>query len=176
MMNEIWKKLVYPNITDAQNHYEISSNGRLKNLKTNRILKPSMVNTGYYTVRITLGSRNLKKHIIIHKAVAYTFLPNVYNYPEVNHKDGNKLNNNVENLEWCSSHYNQIHKYKNGLFDKNKIKGINNHESKLNNDQVKFIRTHYKYKDKTYNAIALAKMMGVSKTTIYSIIKYSTWK
>lgn len=53
----------------------------------------------------------------VHKIVATTFIPNILNLPQVNHKDGNKLNNNVENLEWCTDIENKHHAINNGLVD-----------------------------------------------------------
>ena len=92
-MQEIWKKLVYPNIPDDLNRFEISTCGRLRNKITHHIYKLDVLSSGYCSVRTTLGSRNNKIHILIHKAVAYTFLSNKDNLPEVNHKDGDKTNN-----------------------------------------------------------------------------------
>lgn len=142
-MQEIWAKLVYPNIPDNLNRFEISTYGRLKNVKTQYIYKPTVLNTGYCSVRTTLGSRSNKISILIHKAVVYTFLDNPNNLPEVNHKDGNKRNNHLDNLEYCTSHENQQHKYDAGLFDVNKIRGENNGSSKLTWDDIKYIRENY---------------------------------
>ena len=73
--------------------------GRLRNSKTNNILKANIIGHGYLGVCVSLGSKNNYKMIRIHRAVAETFIPNPNNLPQVNHKDGNKLNNMVSNLE-----------------------------------------------------------------------------
>ena len=57
------------------------------------------------------------KSVLLHRLVASTFIPNPNNYPEVNHKDGNKLNNSVDNLEWCTRSMNMKHAYEHGFLD-----------------------------------------------------------
>lgn len=174
-MYEVWAKLVYPNIPDELNRFEISTYGRLKNINTQYIYKPNVLNSGYCSVRTTVGSRSDKIHILIHKAVAYTFIDNPDDLPEVNHKDGNKENNKVENLEWCTSHENQQHKYDIGLFDKSKISGENNHNSKLTIDDVEYIRKNYIKGSKEFGARALSRKFDVASPTILSVINYETW-
>ena len=174
-MQEVWAKLVYPNIPDNLNRFEISTYGRLRNTNTQYIYKPNVLNSGYYSVRTTLGKRNDKIHILIHKAVAYTFLDNSNNLPEVNHKDGNKINNSIDNLEWCTSHENQQHKYDIGLFDKSLISGENNHNAKLTIEDVEYIRQNYIKGSRQFGIRAMARQFSVSHPTILSIIKYETW-
>lgn len=174
-MKEVWNKLVYPNISNKQNRFEISNYGRLKNVLTQHIYKPSILSSGYYSVRTTLGSSDSKIHILIHKAVAYTFLSNPNNLPEVNHKDGNKINNHVDNLEWCTSHENQQHKYDTGLFNKDLISGENNHSSKLKTEDVKYIREHCVKGSKEFGTRAMARKFSVAHQTIMSILNNKTW-
>lgn len=174
-MKEKWAKLVYPNIPDNLNRFEISTHGRLKNIKTQYIYKPNILNSGYSSVRTTLGERNNKIHILIHKAVAYTFLENTHNLPEVNHIDGNKENNRLDNLEFCTSHENQQHKYDTGLFDTNKIKGEKNGAAKLTWDDVKYIRDNYKKGSRELGTHAMARKFSVSHPTILSVINNETW-
>lgn len=94
---EIWK-----DIEDYEDYYQISNLGRIRNKKENRILKPSK-SSGYYHISLRYGN---KKEMLIHRLVAKAFIPNPLNLNYVNHKDENKLNNNVENLEWCTAKYN----------------------------------------------------------------------
>ena len=94
---EIWK-----DIEDYEEYYQISNLGRIRNKKESRILKPSK-SGGYYHISLRYGN---KKEMLIHRLVAKAFIPNPLNLSYVNHKDENKLNNNVENLEWCTAKYN----------------------------------------------------------------------
>jgi hypothetical protein len=89
--------------------YEISSLGRIKSLyyEKEKILKPSKNNKGY--LFIYLYKDKDRKHFYIHRLVAETFIKNPNNSPCVNHKDENPLNNNLENLEWCSHLYNMTY-------------------------------------------------------------------
>ena len=174
-MQETWEKLIYPNIPDNLNRFEISTYGRLRNKKTQHVYKLDILSSGYCSVRTTLGSRGNKIHILIHKAVAYTFLNNEDNLPEVNHKDGNKENNYIDNLEWCTSHHNQQHKYDIGLFDKSLISGENNHSAKLTVKDVEYIRRNYVKGSHEFGAKAMARKFSVSAPTILSVIQYKTW-
>lgn len=110
----IWNRLIYQG-KDLGDYYLISDTGEIKNVKTGLIRKKNINHEGYYFVSISLGSRQDKPTIKNHKAVAESFIINPNNYPVVNHKDGNKLNNNVENLEWCTYSENSKHAFEFGL-------------------------------------------------------------
>ena len=100
-MKEIWK-----DIKDYEGHYQVSNLSRVKSIKfgKERILKPVTDRHGYSLVG--LWKNNKQKTYKVHRLVAEAFIPNPYNLPQVNHKDENPLNNNVNNLEWCNSKYN----------------------------------------------------------------------
>ena len=104
-------------------NYSIDINGVVTNITTGKILKPSIDKYGYKYVHLALGKRGKFKQCMIHRAVAEAFIPNLENKPQVNHKDGNKLNNNVNNLEWATRSENIRHMYNTGLV-KNKDKII----------------------------------------------------
>ena len=108
--NEQWKA-----IADSNGEYHISDHGRVKSYKRGkeRILKPSSNLQGY----LHLGARikGKRKAYRIHRLVADAFLQNPGNKPQVNHKDGNKANNNVSNLEWMTNQENQQHAWEYGL-------------------------------------------------------------
>lgn len=86
--------------------YLIYSDGRVYNKKTNKFLKIHYDSSGYRHVTLYKGKHNSRKTFKIHKLVAQAFLPNPNNWNEINHKDENKSNNNVWNLEWCTRKYN----------------------------------------------------------------------
>lgn len=104
------KDLIINNeITD----YQINEHGEIYSKKTNKLLVGTIYNTGYRMVRLT--TKDGKKGYAVHRLVAQSFLPNPDNLPIVNHIDGNKLNNDVTNLEWVTQSYNRIHASKNHL-------------------------------------------------------------
>ena len=99
-MNEIWK-----DVKGYEGLYQISSDGQVYSIKRKRILKPINSHHGYKRIRLYTDSQNWKT-FALHRLVAINFIPNPDNYPEVNHKDENHSNNNVDNLEWCTRDYN----------------------------------------------------------------------
>jgi len=103
MIKEVWKDVSF------DKKYQISNLGNFK--KGNKVINGWIQNTGYKTVQI-----NNKKYSI-HRLVAEAFIPNPENKPQVNHIDGNKLNNNADNLEWCTCKENVQHAFNTGLMD-----------------------------------------------------------
>lgn len=88
--------------------YSVNMHGDVRNDRTGKILKPSLV-CGYHQVKLL---ENYKVyHKLVHRLVASAFIDNPSNKPEVNHKDGNKINNDAENLEWVTRSENQKHRY-----------------------------------------------------------------
>lgn len=101
-MEEIWKP------TNIKN-YEISNLGRIKNNKTNRIIKCELEEKGY--LRLSIKNNGKKKHYAVHRLVAIAFIPNIDNKPQVDHINGDKLNNCVDNLRWVSNKENSNYKW-----------------------------------------------------------------
>lgn len=95
--------------------YYITTNGKLYNSKTKKWLKGQINKNGYLTYNISIDG--LKKRLYAHRMVAETYLPLINGKTEVNHIDGNKLNNDVNNLEWVTSSENKKHAIKNHLRD-----------------------------------------------------------
>ena len=134
MENEVWK-----DIPNYEGLYQVSNLGRVKSLKRKvhagrnrirwqyeRILSNNKTNgNGYKVVSLNKNSRGKNKYI--HRLVAEAFISNPNNLPQVNHKDENKQNNCVDNLEWCTCQYNSTY---NDLHIKNGIKNRNNKYSK----------------------------------------------
>jgi hypothetical protein len=108
-------------------------------------------------------------NLTIHSLVAGTFLNRESTLDVVNHKDGNKHNNVIENLEWCSNEYNHKHATQTGL----KAKGINVSSSKLNDNCVYAIRYFLK---KGVSKTELSKAFNISRATIILISQNKIWK
>lgn len=171
-MEEIWKTLIY-----QQNEYqkfEVSNNGNLRNANTKKIYSKYLNHQGYYQVCVSLGSRHDKKVFKIHRAVAETFIPNKEYKPTINHIDGNKLNNNINNLEWATYSENTIHAVNNGLIIP--LQGTQKSQARFSRDEVKYIRKNYIPKDEVFGCCALAKKFGVHHSAISNIVNYKSYK
>lgn len=137
---EIWKDAL-----NFENYYEVSNfgnirrkdsetiykDGRVAHFSSN-LLKPSVSKKGYLRVYLSKNSKKYTKSV--HRFVAEAFIENPLNKRTVNHIDGNKLNNNVSNLEWATNLENMQHAFRNGVFkerDKNTILNIKYMREKL---------------------------------------------
>lgn len=171
-MKEVWKRLIYQG-KDYGDYYEVSNLGKIRNAKTKKIRKENVLPKGYCFVTGSLGSRNQKITFKNHRVVAETFLPNPDNLPEVNHKDGNKLNNQVSNLEWCTGAENMKHASEHGLL-KPKC-GEEIPISKLTADDVRYIRDNYIPRHYKFGTRGLGRKFNVDKETIRSVLNNKTW-
>lgn len=110
---------VWESVKGFASRYVISNKGRIASILTNgkyKILKHKITQWGYHSIGLYDGNREYKKKFyMIHRLVALAFIKNLNNYPQVNHIDGNKNNNCVENLEWCTASQNILHSFRIGL-------------------------------------------------------------
>lgn len=102
---------------ETLDHNSIRKNGRIDNRK-GKVLKPKIDKYGYKTIVLT--KNGIRKNYTVHRLVALAYLDNNDNKKTVNHIDGNKLNNDVDNLEWCTEKENQRHKWDSGLANYNR--------------------------------------------------------
>lgn len=174
-MSEVWKA-----IPDFEGLYEVSSKGRVRSLDrlvtgSNgvtklfrcKVLSPTPMNTGYLT--ISLSREGVARRHLIHRLVALAFLPNPDSRPEVNHKNGVKSDNSVNNLEWMGRGANIDHAVEVGLI---RNKGERNPGAKLTEKEVVQIK-HLSNLCLSPNEIA--KAFGVTKSTISDIQGGRTW-
>lgn len=184
---EIWK-----NIEGYKGLYQISNLGRVRSLdryikygfgmrkikgkiKKNQILK----NKGYNI--IVLSKDNKKKTFLVHRLVALHFISNPDNKPQVNHIDGDKENNSVENLEFVTNQENRDHAIENGLVlteeHRKSIskahRGVKNNKAKLNDEKIIIIKKLLNYK---YSQRFIAKIFNVHQSIICDIKNNKTWK
>ena len=133
----------YEDLYQIDEFGNVYSNGKGKstcpNWNVKRIIKPSLKKNGYLSIKLFKDGK--RKYYLVHRLVAENYLTNELNFPQVNHKDANKINNHFTNLEWCTAKENILHSKFLGL-QKSK-KGIENSCSKqilqfdLNNNFIK---------------------------------------
>lgn len=148
-----------------ENHYpyEISTLGRLK--RNGKILSTPISTVGYCRKYL----KDLKTNLSIHKSVAIAFIPNPCGHPEVNHINGIKTDNRVENLEWCTSSYNQKHSISIGL--KTVLRGEQCGRSKLTSYQVLIIKEALNQ----FTQKEIAKYFNLNQSTISLIKTGKNW-
>lgn len=144
--------------------YEAAEDGTIfsRKRRTRRAMVGKVTEAGYRMVVITIEKK--KRYYNVHRIIASAFLPNPNNYREVNHKDGNKLNNSVDNLEWVTPHQNQLHAMMSGL------------KPSLKLDYSKAAEIRRLYATGQYTQCQLAEIFGVKKTQIGYIIQNKRWK
>lgn len=172
LLGEIWK-----DIEGYEGIYQVSNMGRVRSLprkvwnytKPGRILKPGSKENGYLQVCLSNGSK-CEKHAYVHRLVSAAFIPNPYNLPEVNHKNYDKTDNRVENLEWCTSRYNKAH-FRKSPYAKNADK---KKARTLVNKSIQYILT---YKDEVcriydlgYSIKEVASMVGIGREMARDIL------
>lgn len=180
-MEEIWK-----DILGYEDYYQVSNLGNIKSkdrnivrndftyLRKGKIFRKSIDSLGYEVVGLTINSKTINYKV--HRLVAINFIPNLDNKLYINHIDGIKNNNWINNLEWCTSSENSLHAYKMGLrkapiYDKSKE---NSNSAKLTEIKVSEIRNKYiPYK---YSTKQLVEEYNVSESCISHIIKNRSWK
>lgn len=186
--NSIFKTLGASNHTDKErevndfvdvkgyeNRLMINKNGDIYSKISNKILKQSKLPRGYMTLILMLNNPRKTKTLYVHRLLMETFKPcNQMNQLTVNHKDGNKGNNDLDNLEWCSQSENNQHAIDMGLRIPN-IKGLEEYRERtrvLSNKEIRFIK-----KNKHLSANELAKKLNNSHLfAIKDVIGGRTWK
>lgn len=161
MIKELWKP-----IEGYEGLYSVSTLGRIKSYhKDGLVLKPRLKANGYLQVVLQNGK---PKHVSIHRLVARAFIPNPEELSYVNHIDGDKTNNNIDNLEWCTASQNMLHAMHTGLFpeiDRSKDKP----HVRLTEEQKEELRTLMKETDMTQ--VECAKTFNVCEKTVRNILK-----
>lgn len=153
------KTLVYGGV--CYEGFLIGEHGVIMNRKTGRFLRPVLGRNGYYLVTLPMGHRGKVKSIRVHKALAETFIPNPNNLPLVHHKDEDKQNNNLDNLEWTTNKDNVRCHIRHQVETGNPY--INNRKlTQIEVNEICTLSTQLTISE-------IAKIFSVSKTTIINI-------
>jgi hypothetical protein len=148
--------------------YSVSEDGAVTGVKG--LLSGCVSKSGYRCVKLKCVDGKYRDYLL-HRVVAYTHIPNPDEKPEVNHKDGDKQNNAVSNLEWNTHKENCDHRDAMGLI-KSRAKGERHGRSQLTSEDVEDIR-HFRGWGITY--LKLGELYGISKEAVYQIVKRQTW-
>ena len=160
-----WKDII-----GYENEYQINQFGEIRTLKDSpklkkyNALKPQINKRNGYVYQM-LYKNGKEKLLRVHRLVAMAFLSNPNNLPQVNHKDGNKQNNSVDNLEWCEQSYNMKHAFKTGLekpSEKQKAAVRKTNEKK----RKRVVRTMGDEKNEYESATVAARKNNVGISTI----------
>ena len=177
-IQRLYKKLPIPKgfyLVNIPNNrkYAVSKEGVMINLSNRRFLSLSTDYKGYVraVMRWIPEEGTTRNYLRVHRAVALTFLPQG-GFKQVNHIDGNKLNNNVSNLEWCTGSSNVNHAHRTGLCN-NKAKGTRQHLAKM--DDAKVVECRKRYADGELCS-HLATHYKVDNKTMNSILTKKTWR
>jgi|VirMetMinimDraft_7_1064189.scaffolds.fasta_scaffold59020_2 hypothetical protein len=163
-MEEIWK-----DIEGFEGKYQISNTNKVKSNHFGKsiILKPALNTGGYNSVSLSLN--NKAKSVTLHRLIMTAFIANPDNKPCINHIDGNKLNNSLSNLEWCTYSENLKHAYDNELKLPIEGKGEKSSQHKLKEEDVLKIRAS------NLSSKELGTLYNVNRTNIIAIRKRKSW-
>lgn len=161
---------IIKDIKGFEGRYTISNLGIVRSKLTGIVMKPNITKFGYARINLRKAKSREYKSYFIHRLVASHFLANHNNLPEVNHKDCNRLNNEVTNLEWISKENNIRYSF---IYGSASHKGLRNPNSKLNEQDIKAIKALHKT-NRFYNT-QIAEIFKVSSSTIDNIINNVTW-
>lgn len=147
--------------------YEINSDAIIRNATTKTIKKQYLNSIGY--LMVSFSYKNKSRPLRVHRLLASAFIPNPDGLPHINHKDGNKTNNTIGNLEWCTHAENMTHAFKTGLANNT---GIKNGMAKLSESKAKQAKEWLK---QGYSQYRIARNLGVSRSAILKIKLGKTW-
>lgn len=178
MTDEIWK-----DIKGYEGLYEVSSHGQIRGYQktgpgSSLLSRPTALNliedaNGYMRVNLCKPGRK-RRHAAVHRIVAETFLPNPDSKPCVNHRDSNRTNNHISNLEWCTHSENSRHANRRGRQKNVFGKGAEHPGAVLTEVDVRGIKRNYRAGGVTQRQ--LAKRYGTSQQQVQKIVNNKIWR
>jgi len=169
-VSEQWRDIGgYEGVYQVSDHGRVRRTGRGRGAKVGRILRPSL-SRGYPHVQLYMHQQQDTRRI--HRLVAEAFLPNPRGCEDVNHKNGDKADNSVDNLEWCTRSENHRHAFRTGI--RKRQVGEDASGAKLMWAEVGKIRD--RYATGHYSWRELAELFHVTHTTIGNIVRNRTWR
>ncbi len=164
----------FVDVPGYETYFKVSSCGKVFSKRTNRVLKTHITKKGYEVFSTRLAGRAGPASLLrVHRLVALTYIDNPENKPYVNHIDSNPLNNNVENLEWCTHRENTNHARAN-----NRYPGLSGYKNPkgLTKEQVDWIREKHVSGHKLYGGRGLSRVSGIPYYTINDVARNKTYK
>ena len=161
-------------ISGYEGLYQVSNTGEVRSLDRittgnrrrkikGKPIKQSKTTTGYWKVELCKDGKARSKKV--HRLVAGAFIDNPENKPNINHKDNNPLNNNVDNLEWCTQAENVVHAYMIGATKQSKKPRV------AFDDIVESVIAEYIPYNREHSICAIGRRIGINKGTLYTAIK-----
>ena len=166
---EIWE-----NVEDFEGIYQISNHGRLKSFKAaadGRVLSNKNRKGDYLAV--VLQANGKTKHTRMHRLVAECFIPNIFGGNEVNHRDGNKQNNHVDNLEWVTRSENALHAR---IHNTNILGGMNFYNRYIRPKRIVQLTLDHNHVAEYYNSKEAADKTGVCQRNIMQVASKDEYK
>jgi HNH endonuclease/NUMOD4 motif len=156
-------------VVGYEGHYQVSDQGRVRSLKRGKVMAQMKNRRGYLQINLYWEGR--AKNYLVHRLVAQAFLGRIPLAWQVNHKDGVKTNNKLDNLEVVTAEANRAHAREKGLFRPKH--GEENFNAKLTEEDVRTIRRLWQEK---VSALEISFRYRMSQRAIYSVIKRETWR
>ena len=159
---------IFKDIINFENTYQVSDLGNVRNKKTGLLLRPFYNKKGYEYVYLSYSHKGRVKWYV-HRLVGFHFIPNPDRKPQINHKDGNVHNNNVDNLEWCTNEENQRHAVLHNLH----YQGESHKDHKFREENITLLPRLCAI---GFTVTQLNRLTGVACVNIDKIIKGKTWR
>lgn len=176
-METMWQNKVekWRDIVGWEGIYQISNCGRLKSFKKaceGYLISNKNKNGDYFAVVLSAKHKKIKS-TRMHRLVAIAFIPNPFNKPQINHKDGNKQNNNVFNLEWCTAAENMQHALALGLHS---FKEMNYYNKHIRSKMIQQYTLNNQFMNEYINCKEASKVTGVCARNIHQVAKKTEYK